>query len=282
MIYQQSKRPHVASNGGLSQKRTLIIGGDGQIGAALATALPLRGFDVQKTTRRRGDLGPGAHYLDLAAPPFNLPFAAFDSVIICAAITNMAQCDADPALCELVNTHNTITLIEACAAAGCFVVYLSTNAVFDGQNPFCKAQDSPNPQTVYGKSKRAVESYIQKTQQDRAAILRLTKVVTDDASFIAGWRKSVERNADIVAFTNRHISALSLHEVSEAVARVLRARRAGMFQLGGREEITYFDYAKTYFAHNPAALKLIKPAVDPAVGKGAPIYASLATFLPDD
>ncbi|MBL8630565.1 MAG: sugar nucleotide-binding protein [Rhodospirillaceae bacterium] len=275
MMDQQSKRPDTALN-----KSILIVGGDGQIGAALAMSLPRQGFSVEKTTRRRVEVGQGVHYLDLATPQFDLPLASFDSVVICAAITNMALCEADPAGCARINTHNTIKLIEACAAARCFVVYLSTNAVFDGQRAFCSVGDAPNPQTVYGKSKRAVETYIAQQRNLNAAVLRLTKVVTDDASFIAGWRKSVENGADIVAFTNRHISALSLQEVSDAVGHLLQARKAGLFQLGGREEITYYEYAKRYFAADPVALKLIKPAVDPAITKGAPIHASLATHLP--
>ncbi len=277
MIHQQSK-PLANDQAGFS---ALVIGGDGQIGRALVDLLPSYGIRAAKTTRRQGEVGPNVHYFDMATMS-PLPWSSYDVVIVCAAITNMDECERDPARCELINTTNTIRVIQECAAAGRFVIYLSTNAVFDGSKPFYDVQDVPKPTTAYGRSKRMVEEYIHQNSNINAAVLRLTKVVNEAARFVASWYRSLLAGENILAYTNRYVSPISLQQVAEAVALLARFRQAGVFQLGGNKEMTYYEYAKDIFADNDAALRLLKPIVDPSVNDGVPVYTSLKTHLPDN
>jgi dTDP-4-dehydrorhamnose reductase len=120
----------------------------------------------------------------LANPEYNLDFSNYECVIICAAITNIAYCETDPENCERINSINTIKLIERCVDSNCFVIFLSSNAVFDGSKQFYNHTDPPNPNTFYGKSKLLVENYIQSLNTNQACILRLTKVITEYSQFI--------------------------------------------------------------------------------------------------
>ncbi len=51
----------------------------------------------------------------------------------------------------------TSLLIKRLVAVGIFVVFISSNAVFDGTIPFVRADQPVNPKTAYGRQKAAAE-----------------------------------------------------------------------------------------------------------------------------
>jgi dTDP-4-dehydrorhamnose reductase len=79
-----------------------------------------------------------------------------DFVIHTAAISNVDECESEPDLAYKVNTLGTRNVAIACARFDTICVYLSTDYVFDGENPPLygyREYDIPNPINIYGKSK---------------------------------------------------------------------------------------------------------------------------------
>jgi dTDP-4-dehydrorhamnose reductase len=77
-------------------------------------------------------------------------------VIHAAAWTDVDGCARDPALAERRNGEAVGDLAEACAAAGCDMVYVSTNEVFDGtrtDGQGYRETDPTDPPNPYGASK---------------------------------------------------------------------------------------------------------------------------------
>ena len=138
----------------------LIVGIDGQIGSALATDLRSRGVVVQGTSRKTKCLNETVSFLNLDDQPPELPYAKFSHVVICAGMTNIETCEHNQALCQEINVSGTIALIDRCLESGCFVVYPSSNAVFDGTQAFNKHDDPPNPKSAYGRAKLAIETHL--------------------------------------------------------------------------------------------------------------------------
>jgi dTDP-4-dehydrorhamnose reductase len=84
-----------------------------------------------------------------------------ETVIHCAAMTDVDGCERDPDRAYLVNAIGTWNIACACAHFGCPVVYVSTDYVFDGtkESPYTEF-DKPNPINVYGASKLAGEEAV--------------------------------------------------------------------------------------------------------------------------
>ena len=84
-----------------------------------------------------------------------------ETVIHCAAMTDVDGCERDPDRAYLVNAIGTWNIACACAHFGCPVVYVSTDYVFDGtkDSPYTEF-DKPNPINVYGASKLAGEEAV--------------------------------------------------------------------------------------------------------------------------
>jgi dTDP-4-dehydrorhamnose reductase len=84
-----------------------------------------------------------------------------DVVIHAAAMTDVDGCARDPDAAYRVNALGAQNVALACQSAGCPMVYISTNEVFDGRKtePYLEF-DVANPINAYGRSKLAGETIV--------------------------------------------------------------------------------------------------------------------------
>ncbi len=84
-----------------------------------------------------------------------------DVVIHAAAMTDVDGCTRDPDKAFRINALGTRNVALACQKAGCALVYISTNEVFEGlkTEPYLEF-DPTNPINVYGRSKLAGENIV--------------------------------------------------------------------------------------------------------------------------
>jgi dTDP-4-dehydrorhamnose reductase len=81
-----------------------------------------------------------------------------DAIINCGAWTAVDACESDPDRAFRVNAMGVRNVADAARRAGAYLVTVSTDYVFDGTKiePY-EEWDPTNPQSVYGRSKRAGE-----------------------------------------------------------------------------------------------------------------------------
>ena len=140
---------------GESMKRMLITGADGVLGRAITQHFSSK-VTLLGTNRSNMDVVNNA----LVQATIN-EFRP-DIVIHLAAITNLELCQKNPILAERVNVYGTQNVLRACQKSNCKMIYASTGAVFDGtkKDPY-NENDSPNPISVYGKTKYKCEKLLE-------------------------------------------------------------------------------------------------------------------------
>ncbi len=248
--------------------RYLIVGGDSLIGARLARMLQGQG-EVLATSRRPGR--PQQPYLDLASGQTDAACAArADVAIICASITSIQACQADPAGTARINVYETLRLIEALAGSGCFVVFPSSNAVFDGRSPYPAEDSPPSPTTEYGRQKSAVECRIQAREESaqRVALVRLSKVVSAESGMAAEFIQRLRRGSACPAFEDLLLCPASLDYVCAGLAAVAAARKPGIFHLSGAVEMSYARFALHLAGRLGADPSLVRPGSSGAANTG--------------
>jgi len=134
--------------------RALVLGGGGQVGRAVAKALPSGHGLVIKT---RADLD----IADERALAKVLAEAKIDWIINAAAYTAVDRAEEQRAQAIAVNDTAVEVLAAAASTAGCRLLHLSTDFVFDGKSNRGYLPDDPtNPLSVYGTSKLAGEKHV--------------------------------------------------------------------------------------------------------------------------
>jgi dTDP-4-dehydrorhamnose reductase len=231
--------------------RVLVTGAGGRLGGRLAALLHERGFDVVAAHRRspppRGLSGPAVDLVEPAAVEATLEATRPDAVLHAAALAHVARCERAPGEAESVNARLPGLLARACHARGARLVALSTDLVLDGTRPFSGEAAAPRPLGVYGRTKLEGEEAVLGASP-AAAVLRLGLVVgrghgaSPTASEAVAWALGGRRTLRL--FADEYRTPIDPESVAEAVSRLLEARGAGRYHLGGPERLSRLDLGR--------------------------------------
>src|SRR5258706_467455 len=153
----------------------LIVGIDSFIGKSLHNHWNHKGIPATGTTRRADSHQVFLDLLDSSRWPH---FTEMTSAVICAASTNMKYCSDNPELTRRINVTGTMHLIEHLINNGVFVVWLSSGAVFNGDQPRYAVDSATSPVTEYGRQKAEVErTLLSNVDSSKYAIVRTSKIV---------------------------------------------------------------------------------------------------------
>ena len=224
----------------------LIVGGDSEIGATTAQAMKMQGWRTAATTRRRDLVAPDRPFLDLALPLDTWePPVGTVAACVCAAVARMAACAADPETTAYINVVQTSALIDKLLARGVYVLFLSTNQVFDGHEPHVLPDAPYSPISEYGRQKARTEAVLRKHMAHgaSAAVLRLAKVISPNMPLIHSWIDELSAGRPVKAFSDMRLAPTAVDLVSTAIAALLRDRPSGVFQLTGPRDVSYAELA---------------------------------------
>ena len=127
--------------------KVLVLGGGGQVASALVASAPAQ-HQIVVRTRAELDIG------DAAAVARALSDGGAQWIINAAAYTAVDLAEDQPAQATAVNDTAVGVLVAAASTAGCRLLHLSTDFVFDGRsNRAYLPADQTNPLSVYGVSK---------------------------------------------------------------------------------------------------------------------------------
>jgi dTDP-4-dehydrorhamnose reductase len=263
----------------------LFIGGDSEIGAAAARAMKALGQPVVATTRRPQCVGPDRPLLDLA-----FPLSAWEpprqttAACICAAAARISDCARDPVGTNQTNVNQTLTLIEKLLARDIYVLFLSSNQVFDGYVPHVTASAPYSPVSEYGHQKMRTELALRGHMSAGApvAILRLAKVISPDMPLLKGWIDDLLAGKPVEAFTDMTLAPTPVDLVCATIGRLLLDRLTDIFQITGPRDLPYFEvgsFIAEYLCVEPSLVKRAK-ASEAKLPKGAtPLNTTLDSSL---
>jgi dTDP-4-dehydrorhamnose reductase len=127
--------------------KVLVLGGGGQVARAVMSSIPAH-IQVSAWTRAELDIG------DAAAVARALKDSGAEWVVNAAAYTAVDLAEDQSGEAIAVNDTAVGIVAAAAATAGCRLLHLSTDFVFDGEsNRAYLPTDAPRPLSVYGQSK---------------------------------------------------------------------------------------------------------------------------------
>lgn len=188
-----------------------------------------------------------------------------DYCINAAAYTAVDKAESEPEIADLINHIGTKNLAEVCKETNTTLIHISTDFVFDGTNkiPYTE-NDSPNPTSVYGKTKLDGENAIQEILE-KHFIIRTSWVYSQFGNNfmktmlrLAGERNSLSVVNDQVGTPT---NAIDLAKVIVAIAisntKNPTSNTYGIYNLSNEGQCSWFHFAKKIFELNSVSIDLI-------------------------
>lgn len=206
--------PQLAEVVPMKKRKTLVLGGNGQIGRALAIEAS-GNEDFEFPTRDEFDLCNSQHLADLN-------WAQYETVINAAAFTLVDVAETEEGLEQAwaANVHALSELAQKCSKHGITLVHISSDYVFDGREK-SYTEDSPIcPLNVYGQTKAAGDNVVRVVPKHY--IFRTSWVIGDGKNFIATMERLAANGID-PEVVNDQIGRLSFSkEIARGILYVLR------------------------------------------------------------
>lgn len=222
--------PEVA---GPARKRILITGATGLLGRQVY-ALMSKNTEYQLTGTCRTRSRPGLVAIDLVQEgTIDELFESVnpDVVLHFAAERRPDAVKSAPDQARALNTGSTAVLAKACARTGAWMLYLSTDYVFDGTAPPYSVQDQPNPLNAYAAQKLEGEVTTLEVAAPNAAVLRVPLLYgpveylmeSPVTALYDDWQKGCLAKADDL---QRRYPTYTL-DLARVIACLVEARLAG-------------------------------------------------------
>ncbi|MCP1453675.1 dTDP-4-dehydrorhamnose reductase [Pseudomonas kilonensis] len=224
--------------------RILIIGQNGQVSRALQSRLSGLG---ELTVR-------GSDQLDLAQPDsLRAPIEALKPglIINAAAHTAVDQAESEPERAFAINATAPGILAQAAVALGVPLIHYSTDYVFDGLKPAPYTEDdTPNPLSVYGRSKLAGENAIRQVGGQHL-ILRTSWVYsTEGRNFLLTMQRLLQEKPQLRVVADQVGAPTWAGTIADSTAQLIERWQAGQpgawgtYHLTARGETSWFGFAQ--------------------------------------
>jgi len=165
-------------------------------------------------------------------------------VIHTAGLVNVDYCEQHPSEAWEDNVNGTENVAEACQEVDAKMIYISTNAVFDGmQGMYCE-EDRPHALSVYAKTKlegeRRVQHWLPESIIVRTAFYGWS---LHNRRTLAEWvLNSLRDGTEIKMFTDAYFSPVLVNNLAEALLEMYRRGLTGTYHVDGSERCNKYEF----------------------------------------
>ncbi|MCX7976518.1 MAG: SDR family oxidoreductase [Bellilinea sp.] len=158
-------------------------------------------------------------------------------VLHCAALANVDECERNPQRAFQVNVALPAGLARLAARDGFRLVHLSTDAVFDGQRGDYTEEDTPNPLSVYARTKWQAEQQVLETCP-QALVARVNFYgwsLSGQRSLGEFFYYNLKQGRGVKGFTDVIFCPLEATQLADLLLRLVEKGAAGLYHVVSSE-----------------------------------------------
>ncbi len=186
-----------------------------------------------------------------------------DIIIHAAAITSTTYCEKSPEEAWLTNTLATKYFTEYAKEKNLYLIFISTDLVFDGLKGKYDEEDKTNPVNVYGQTKKEAEDLIFQISP-RFAILRSSLIYGKSWCKTKGADEKIinylSEGKKIKLFVDEYRNFLYIEDMVRTIRYFCENEIEGLFHIGGPDKMSRYEFGKKIAEHFKLDLSLIEPA----------------------
>ena len=170
-----------------------------------------------------------------------------DAVVHAAALTDVDKCEMEKQLAWKTNVEATENLAQLCKERDVFLVYVSTDYVFDGQKGMYKETDNPAPINYYGLTKLKGEEAVQALDNHciaRGSVIYGSTPATGKINFALWLLDKLRKKEEIKIVTDQWNSPTLNLNMAEMILETVEKRIVGTLHLAGATRLSRYEFAE--------------------------------------
>lgn len=169
-------------------------------------------------------------------------------VVICSAIAKIDTVYSEKERSRQINVDGTIRVIDTIKSLGLKIVFLSTEAVFDGLQGYYDESVMPYPVNEYGRQKVEVEKYLL-SNCPSSLVVRLGMVVGDnpyEKHLFGDWHNQIKNKGNILCIEGQVFSPTFVGDVASGIVMALKGNLEGCYHLSNQEFFSRDELARQF------------------------------------
>lgn len=271
------------------KKRILIIGSNGMLGQRIAEFYNKSDkVELMCVSAEENSFIPKVQYkkLDISQKDQvkQIILNFFPDVIInTAAFTNVDKSETEREIAWKINVGGVENIALYSWTIDAHLIHFSTDYIFDGKNGPYTEDDKPNPIGYYGRTKLASENSI-RVSGTRYTIVRSNVLYGPSKygrpDFVKWVINSLQNGEKIRIVTDQIGNPTYIDDLVDAVNKIIEFKKEGVYNIGGREMISRFDFTLRIAKYFSLDEKLIVPILTKELNQPAarPLKSGLFTI----
>lgn len=222
--------------------KVLVTGANGQLGRDVVFLLEKEGHSILACARDELDITDQAECNNVISTYHP------EVVIHCAAYTAVDAAETDVDGAYQVNATGTRNIAVAAEQTGAKLIYISTDYVFDGTSdvPY-QEYDDTNPQSIYGKSKRAGEVLVQ-SLSSRWFIVRTSWVYgVYGNNFVKTMLKLGQEKPKLQVVHDQKGSPTYTVDLAHFLLELMSTEKYGVYHASNSGACTWYEFTQAIF-----------------------------------
>jgi dTDP-4-dehydrorhamnose reductase len=163
-------------------------------------------------------------------------------------MTDVDRCEREKALAWKINVEGTSNIVDSCKRYGAFLVYISTDYVFDGKKGNYSESEEPNPINYYGLTKLKAEESAKKLLEAsciaRGSVVYGAIPAAGKAGFALWLLEKLRKGETTNVVTDQWNSPTLNTSLARMICEILEKRLTGVFHLAGASRLSRYDFAR--------------------------------------
>ena len=171
-----------------------------------------------------------------------------DVIVHSAALSDVDKCEEEKDLAWKTNTESTSNIAQLCHKHNCFLVYVSTDYVFNGEKGNYKETDPTAPINNYGLTKLKGEEEIKQSRAEyciaRPSVIYGSIPAAGKINFALWLIEKLAKKEETKTVTDQWNSPTLNTNLAEMILEIVEKRTTGTFHLAGATRLSRYEFAQ--------------------------------------